>query len=178
MTLMTDTNKVSKSELLALHLLLCNEAREIMKRKNQDYTGGSSDPFANFRGSLAMGIEPEIGLMLRMTDKMQRAKAFVANGTLAVSTEGIEDIGHDLINYSILLTGLLLERQMALKEQAELENFTFGEDEPEAPASDPKPEVVTPPSVPDPKPPAKVVDNVVQGPGSNKNKGGNKRGNR
>lgn len=104
---------ISKDELLKLHTTLSTAALEVMKKKNQDYTGGSDDPFANFRGSLAMGVEPEIGLMIRMTDKLQRVKSFIAHGELAVANEDVMDIGHDLINYSVLLMGLLMERRLS-----------------------------------------------------------------
>jgi hypothetical protein len=101
----------NRDELLALHDKLCAEAKEIMKVKNQDYTAGSGDPFANFRGASMFGIEPEQGLILRMQDKLMRVVSFIKLGELAVPDEGILDIGHDLINYSILLTGLMLERK-------------------------------------------------------------------
>lgn len=108
----TDISRVTKEELLALHDQLTIKAHDLMIKKNQDYTGGTDDPFANFRGSTTLGVEPEIGLMIRMTDKMQRVKSFVAHGELAVAEEGIMDIGADLINYAVLLTGMLLEREV------------------------------------------------------------------
>lgn len=107
----------TKKELLLLHDKLCTEALEVMRKKNQDYTGTNPDPFANFRGvSIAMGVEPEISLMVRMGDKFQRVKSFIENGFLAVEDEGIDDLGHDLINYSVLLTGMLKERKAAIEE--------------------------------------------------------------
>jgi hypothetical protein len=107
---------MNKTELLTLHKELTAEAQVIMRAKNQDYTGGTDDPFANFKGSIILGIEPEIGLMNRMLDKFQRVRSFVANGTLAVHTEGVRDIGADLINYSVLLTGLMMDRAKAIVE--------------------------------------------------------------
>ena len=108
-------NTISKTQILEMHEQYCKDARELMRRKNQDYTGGSADPFANFRGSMALGVEPEIGLMIRMQDKFQRVKSFIANdGILAVQEEGIRDIIQDLINYSVLMGGLLIERQNKL----------------------------------------------------------------
>lgn len=111
---------IDRAELLRLHDIFCAQAKAIMVKKNQDYTGGSKsiDPFFNFRGSVALGIEPEMGLMIRMQDKFQRVCAFINNGTLAVNDEGVKDIIHDLINYSILLGGLLLERQNKIAEEA------------------------------------------------------------
>lgn len=82
-----------------------------MASKNADYCGGSSDPFANFRISEVLGIHPALGIMMRMTDKMQRIKSFVANGTLAVKSESFEDACDDLVNYAILLKGILIDTQ-------------------------------------------------------------------
>ena len=98
---------MTTDELLNLHDETCSNCREIMRRKNADYCGGSHDPFANFRISSVFGIHPALGIMMRMTDKMQRIKAFVANGSLAVKAETFEDACDDLVNYSILLKGLL-----------------------------------------------------------------------
>lgn len=96
-------------QLLDLHEKTCEKCREIMKAKNTDYCGGSGDPFANFRISEMLGVHPAIGIMMRMTDKMQRIKSFVKNGTLAVRAESFEDACDDLVNYAILLKGLLIE---------------------------------------------------------------------
>ena len=38
-----------RAALLKLHEQLCEQAINIMKVKNQDYSGGVDDPFANFR---------------------------------------------------------------------------------------------------------------------------------
>lgn len=101
---------MNKTELLQLNQDLCAKALIIMKMKNQDYTAGSDDPFFNFRGAEARGIDAELGLILRMDDKINRIIAFIKNGELAVPDEGIIDIGCDLINYSVLVTGLMIER--------------------------------------------------------------------
>lgn len=108
---------MTKKELLQLHEELTSEALEIMRKKNQDYTGTNPDPFANFRGiAVAMGVEPEIGLMLRHGDKMQRVKSFIENGFLAVEDESLRDIAHDWINYGVLLYGMASERKAAIEE--------------------------------------------------------------
>lgn len=101
---------MTKERLLEIHKELCGEALEIMVRKNQDYSGGDADPFANFRGSATYGVEPEIGIMIRIQDKFKRLQAFLKNGTLAVQDEGVRDTCNDIINYTILLYGMLYER--------------------------------------------------------------------
>ena len=103
---------MTPDELLELHEETCGKCREIMRAKNADYCGGSGDPFANFRISEMVGIHPALGILMRMTDKMQRIRAFVTNGQLAVKTESFEDACDDMINYAILLKGLLKEESL------------------------------------------------------------------
>jgi hypothetical protein len=83
--------------------------------KNNDYTGGSScdNPFANFDGSSEFGIDPLLGLSLRMQDKFQRIKSFCRDGELAVNEKGdtVRDIYRDLIGYSLIALGMLERRK-------------------------------------------------------------------
>ena len=91
------------------HESLCSEALHLMVRKNQDYTGVSNDPFFNFKGSLPLGIHPVMGILLRMQDKMQRVRSYAERGSLSVHDEGVRDSIIDLINYSVLMYGLVKE---------------------------------------------------------------------
>ena len=75
---------MSAAQLLAQHDDLCKAAKDLMTRKNHDYTSGSGDPFANFRGSSYLGIDPVLGVMLRMQDKMMRVRTFAEKGELKV----------------------------------------------------------------------------------------------
>lgn len=84
--------------------------RQIMEAKNTDYAGGSQDPFSNFRSSKVLGVEPEIGLMMRTMDKSKRIQSFLANGKMAVASEPVDDAIADKLNYYVLLSGLLAER--------------------------------------------------------------------
>ncbi len=101
---------MNKTELLILHDDMCSKARKIMKSKNEDYSGGSIDPFANFRGSLNYGVEPEIGIAIRVGDKFKRVEAYIKNGGLAVQDESVLDSIEDSINYLVLMAGLIHER--------------------------------------------------------------------
>lgn len=89
---------------------LFTTSRDIMQAKNTDYSGASSDPFSNFRSAKVLGIEPEIGLMMRVMDKSKRIQSFLANGKMAVVSEPVDDAIADKLNYYVLLTGLLSER--------------------------------------------------------------------
>ena len=101
--------KMTRRQFQDFHVKLCSEAFELMKRKNADY-GGESDPFANFRMSALLNLEPEQGVLLRMQDKMARITSFLRKGDLAVKEESWRDACVDLVNYSIILCGLLTEQ--------------------------------------------------------------------
>jgi len=88
----------------------------IMKEKNHDYTGGSGDPYANFRDSEGLGVHPVIGVMIRMRDKMQRVRTYVEKGKLKVKGESIMDALGDIRNYNALIYGLIKEEQNAESE--------------------------------------------------------------
>jgi hypothetical protein len=104
---------MNRKELLEMHTETCEAARSIMEAKNADYTGGNEgdDPFANFRATEMLGIPAELGVLTRCLDKFQRIKSFVKNGTLQVKSESVEDAIQDVINYMILLKGIISERQ-------------------------------------------------------------------
>ena len=100
---------ITPEQLFELHSRLTEEARKLMERKNADYSSASRDPFANFRMSGLLHVPPAIGAMLRMQDKMARLLSFIERGNLAVSEESWHDCVVDLINYSVILHGLLEE---------------------------------------------------------------------
>lgn len=101
--------KHTVGQLLELHRETCDGCRATMTAKNADYCGGSGDPYANFRITEVFGIHPVMGIMIRVTDKLQRLRAFITNGELAVKTESFTDACDDIVNYAILIKGMLLE---------------------------------------------------------------------
>lgn len=105
---------MTPDELFQLHDQLTQEALDIMRSKNHDYRGGTNDPFANFRDSKGLGVDPVIGIMIRMRDKQQRIKAFIETGELKVKDEGVKDAVLDQINYLVLLYGMIKEMQDAV----------------------------------------------------------------
>lgn len=102
---------ITFQELTALFMATITHCLEVMNAKNHDYTDGSTDPFANFRAANVLGIAPEIGILMRCMDKFQRITTWVNKGELHVKGEGVEDAIHDVINYMILLKGMIVERQ-------------------------------------------------------------------
>lgn len=98
-------------QLFELHKETCEAARELMVKKSHDYTNGSTDPFANFRGSEFLNVPAEIGILIRMMDKFKRIETFVSKNDLKVEDENVFDSITDIINYSILLKGIILSRR-------------------------------------------------------------------
>jgi hypothetical protein len=101
---------LTKAEYLSFHKDFCDDMIKITAQKNADYTGGNSDPFANFKSIGTLVDVPgviEIGFLTRMSDKMARIGSFVKNGTLAVKDESVMDTLKDLANYSALFAGYL-----------------------------------------------------------------------
>lgn len=99
-------------DLIKLHSDTCNDALETMMLKSSDYCGGSkmSDALANFKGASALGVNPVLGVLLRMQDKIMRIKSFTNDGKLSVKGEAVWDACDDLLNYSILCKALLIEQ--------------------------------------------------------------------
>ena len=102
------TKKMTTEELLALHEDTSAKCRDIMRRKNNDYTGGqeTDDPFANFNMSSSFGVHPALGVVLRIGDKLQRIRSFANDGALQVSGETIDDACEDIVNYAIIIKGI------------------------------------------------------------------------
>jgi len=91
-----------------------NDISSLTRKKNNDYTGGADtpNPFANFDEANEFGVDPLIGLSVRMGDKMQRLKSF-CNAGLSLDTKGdtVADIFKDLIGYSSIALGMLERRK-------------------------------------------------------------------
>lgn len=106
---------MTTNDLLQLHIDFCESARDIVAAKNHDYTDGSVDPFSNFRMSELVGVPGELGILIRTLDKLKRIQTFVNKGKLLVQTESVDDAIKDVINYMILLKGMITMRQEATK---------------------------------------------------------------
>ena len=98
------------SDVIEIHRETCNAAISTIRAKNEDYAD-NSDPFANFRASLVLGVDPKIGLLVRVVDKVQRLKNFAYRGELSVKDEPVDDAIEDIINYVILLKGMIKDEK-------------------------------------------------------------------
>ena len=93
-----------------IHDNICIEAKTIMEVKCSDYAS-KEDPFRNFRQIETMGLgSVEMGIVVRMGDKLSRLAGFVKNDELAVKDESVEDTCLDLINYTIILMAAIRSR--------------------------------------------------------------------
>lgn len=84
-----------------------DEAHGRAKTKGADYTGGRG-PFYNYNGASAFGVDPIVGLMIRMADKFRRLESFALTENL--EHESLDDTFRDLIGYS--LSGLAMLEDM------------------------------------------------------------------
>lgn len=101
-------------DLFKLHEEMCAKALAKMRKKSVDYSGGNRDALINFKSSLELGVEPELGLMTRLKDKMMRVASFIKNGILQVEDETVLDTLIDSINYPILCMGLIMDRKQSI----------------------------------------------------------------
>jgi hypothetical protein len=110
---------MTRDELLDHHMKLCSEARELMKAKNKDYAGNEGiEPFANFTRVESMGIcKTEQGFMVRLTDKMSRLSSFIRAGKMHVADESFKDTCIDVINYMVLLSAYISDKDAQNPEQ-------------------------------------------------------------
>ena len=104
---------MNTKQLIELHDRTCKSCRDIMLKKNNDYTGGkkATDIFANFNSSKILDIHPVQGLLLRVIDKVQRIRSFTNDKELSVPNETVEDACDDIVNYAILAKAMLLDER-------------------------------------------------------------------
>jgi hypothetical protein len=84
---------------------------ETAKRKNNDYGGVDSDPYANFSNSTIVGVPIEKGILVRMMDKVSRISTLLEKES-QVKDEAIEDTLDDLINYTAILKSYLTDKKL------------------------------------------------------------------
>ena len=89
---------------------LYTEIRDLIASKNADYAD-EADPFINFKQASEFGVDPLVGLFVRMGDKFQRLKAFSKHGQLQVKGEGVDDSLRDLIGYCTLALAMIEDRK-------------------------------------------------------------------
>lgn len=153
---------MTRQDLIELHQELTSKARELMVRKNADYTGGGG-PFANFETSQMYGVHRVKGALIRLNDKLQRINSFVTQD-LQVKDESVEDTIIDVINYVVLIAGMIREEKSTkVIQNLELtpEKFTKMVQERQNPKLGSTGSIFTPRTVPDKTLPD-VIDDLYE----------------
>jgi hypothetical protein len=105
----------TRDELMKLHEELCENARQLSRRKNHDYSGGkdTSQAFLNFVKCEELGFcRTETGVLVRMSDKLSRLKTLAdSNLKYEVEDEKVLDTILDIINYAVIFYGIHQERK-------------------------------------------------------------------
>lgn len=87
-----------------------SEARDIVKAKNVDY-GATDDVLSNFKRTAGcVGVSPVEGVLIRIEDKLGRILNFSKKQKFEIKDESVKDTVRDVINYILLMQGLILER--------------------------------------------------------------------
>jgi hypothetical protein len=86
-------------EKVELFCKILDELKELHKAKSHDYAT-DIDPHSNFMSADDWGVEPWVGVMLRMQDKMKRLQTYAKKGKLL--NEAAEDSFRDIAVYSII----------------------------------------------------------------------------
>src|SRR5690348_8191742 len=85
---------------------LLREMERIHDDKNHDYAYSATDPLRNFRGSTDVGVEPFVGVMVRIGEKWMRAcnlaRMLQCDETHAVDDEPFPKTLIDIANYCLI----------------------------------------------------------------------------
>jgi hypothetical protein len=115
---------MNKEDFIEAFKATTDDMVETVIRKNHDYTSSDTDPFDNFNAVEALGIcSSEIGILVRMTDKIKRIISLLQKGEGMVKDESIEDTMVDLANYSIILKLRVRNRRWQAKEPTPIEEM-------------------------------------------------------
>lgn len=105
----------TREELMELHQKLCDQARELSRKKNHDYSGGKDQThaFLNFIKCEELGFcKTETGVLVRLSDKLSRLNT-LADSSLKyeVADEKVLDTVLDVINYIVIFYAIHSERK-------------------------------------------------------------------
>ena len=87
---------------------LLDHIKKIHAAKNHDYAT-DQDSLSNLKLCRMLGLQPWIGVVVRLCDKFCRIAEFARKGELKVKSEGIRDTFIDMAVYSLLAIILMEE---------------------------------------------------------------------
>lgn len=91
---------------------ILDEMWDLHQEKSHDY-GFDGDFLSNLRATKDFGIEPWVGVIIRMNDKITRLKALIKKGSL--KCESVQDTLKDISCYGALAHILYEESQQEKK---------------------------------------------------------------
>ena len=97
---------MTRQEIEAFRARILHTAKEVMTDRSNDYAT-DVDALRNINSCKFLGVEPGVGVLVRMQDKIARLSQLFQGKTL--QSERAMDSVVDLINYSILL-GAIIEQ--------------------------------------------------------------------
>jgi hypothetical protein len=102
---------------------LLDRCIELLRSKANDYAEGG-DAFLNFKTAAQIaGISPEQTLLTLLGMKLSRLTQLVGKGKTA-RNESVEDTMLDVINYIVLLRGMMREQEGAVSSEQTLGVFS------------------------------------------------------
>lgn len=96
----------TRADLLATVDHLCQLTKDTLAQRNRAYAGDTGSVFGNLNlvETLSNGrLTTELGIVMRMGDKVSRLFQLLSDPAIPHSDEPIEDTIRDLIGYSSLL---------------------------------------------------------------------------
>ena len=104
------------AELIEFRRKLWAELDTIAKQKGHDYSGDKGDTFRNLRLCEDFDVPAEIGIIIRIGDKFNRAfellmRDWKGGDGPAVKEEAIEDSLKDMINYISYIIAIRSEKK-------------------------------------------------------------------
>ena len=97
---------MTRQEIEAFRARILHTSKEVMADRSNDYAT-DVDALRNINSCQFLGVEPGVGVLIRMQDKIARLSQLFQGKTL--QSERAMDSVVDLINYSILL-GAIIEQ--------------------------------------------------------------------
>ena len=107
---------------------LLGKLAALHSRKNHDYAGECT-PLRNFYKCTELGIDPFMGILVRLTDKWSRIESFAKNKLLMVADESVEDTLLDNAVYSLLAIIVRREQLGEAATEADATPLRFKQDD-------------------------------------------------
>ena len=99
---------MTRQEVEAFRARILHTCKEVMADRSNDYAT-DVDAFRNLNASKFLGVDPCVGILIRIQDKISRLSQ-VAQGKTLQSERAMDSVV-DIINYAILLGAMIEENK-------------------------------------------------------------------